>query len=144
MNTSTTDMTLTMPRPLASIEAFRLYAAKIGLPMDQADMAYDYWESNGWMVGRVKMKSWEAALRNWNRNFRERQPYRMGMTLPTEEPIWAKEKRLKAELEVLRAKLFRVGDVSPLHTHEQAAQIRAARQPILDRIKQVKIELGLL
>lgn len=28
---------------------------------------FDYYESNGWMVGKNKMKSWEAALRNWAR-----------------------------------------------------------------------------
>ena len=25
----------------------------------------DYYESNGWMVGRNKMKDWKAAVRNW-------------------------------------------------------------------------------
>lgn len=33
----------------------------------------DYYESNGWLVGRNKMKDWKAAVRNWERrevNFR--------------------------------------------------------------------------
>lgn len=30
-----------------------------------ADRFVSYYESNGWMVGRNKMKSWEAAVRNW-------------------------------------------------------------------------------
>ena len=29
---------------------------------------YDYYESNGWKVGKNSMKDWEATLRNWNRN----------------------------------------------------------------------------
>ncbi|WP_302227413.1 hypothetical protein [Veillonella magna] len=30
---------------------------------------YDYYESNGWTVGKNKpMKNWQAAIRNWNRN----------------------------------------------------------------------------
>ena len=30
----------------------------------------DYYDSNGWMVGRNKMKDWKAAVRNWaSRNF---------------------------------------------------------------------------
>jgi hypothetical protein len=29
---------------------------------------YDYYESNGWVVGKNKMKSWEATVRTWNRN----------------------------------------------------------------------------
>lgn len=28
----------------------------------------DYYESNGWKVGRSKMVDWKAALRNWGRN----------------------------------------------------------------------------
>ena len=27
----------------------------------------DYYESNGWMVGKNKMKSWQAAVRNWEK-----------------------------------------------------------------------------
>ena len=30
------------------------------------DQFYDYYESNGWMVGRNHMKDWKAALRQWN------------------------------------------------------------------------------
>ena len=29
---------------------------------------YDYYESNGWKVGKNSMKDWKATLRNWNRN----------------------------------------------------------------------------
>ena len=29
---------------------------------------YDHYESNGWMVGRNKMKDWKAAVRTWERN----------------------------------------------------------------------------
>ena len=32
-----------------------------------ADMFYNYYESNGWCVGKSKMKDWKAALRNWSR-----------------------------------------------------------------------------
>jgi len=27
----------------------------------------DYYESQGWMVGRTKMKDWRAAIRTWER-----------------------------------------------------------------------------
>lgn len=30
----------------------------------------DYYESKGWMVGKAKMKDWQASVRNWNRNER--------------------------------------------------------------------------
>ncbi len=32
------------------------------------DRFYDYYESNGWMVGKHKMKDWKAAVRTWERN----------------------------------------------------------------------------
>ena len=28
---------------------------------------YDYYESNGWLVGKSKMKDWKATVRNWER-----------------------------------------------------------------------------
>lgn len=31
-----------------------------------AESFFNYYEANGWMVGRSKMKSWQAAIRNWN------------------------------------------------------------------------------
>lgn len=34
----------------------------------------DYYESNGWKVGRNSMKDWKAAVRNWNRRDKENQP----------------------------------------------------------------------
>ena len=33
-----------------------------------ASYFYDYYESNGWCVGKKPMKDWKAAVRNWMRN----------------------------------------------------------------------------
>ena len=32
-----------------------------------ADTFIDYYESNGWLVGKVKMKNWQATVKNWHR-----------------------------------------------------------------------------
>ena len=32
---------------------------------------YDHYEANGWMVGRVKMKDWKAAVRTWEKKAAE-------------------------------------------------------------------------
>lgn len=32
------------------------------------DAFMDYYNSKGWMVGRNKMKDWQASVRNWSRN----------------------------------------------------------------------------
>ncbi|MPN43403.1 hypothetical protein SDC9_190962 [bioreactor metagenome] len=29
---------------------------------------FDYYEANGWKVGRNSMKDWKAAVRTWERN----------------------------------------------------------------------------
>lgn len=33
-----------------------------------AEAFYAHYESNGWMIGKAKMKSWRAALVTWNKN----------------------------------------------------------------------------
>lgn len=33
--------------------------------LPEAEKFYDFYESKGWMVGKNKMKSWQAAIRNW-------------------------------------------------------------------------------
>ena len=33
-----------------------------------AEKFFDYYESNGWMVGKNKMKDWKASVRTWERN----------------------------------------------------------------------------
>ena len=32
------------------------------------DKFFDFYESNGWMVGRNKMKDWKASVRTWEKN----------------------------------------------------------------------------
>lgn len=33
-----------------------------------AEKFFDYYESKGWIVGKTKMKNWQAAIRNWEKN----------------------------------------------------------------------------
>jgi hypothetical protein len=54
------------------IEAVKLQCAKIGLPESEASHFLDYYESNGWRVGKNPMRSWTGALNNWKRNYDER------------------------------------------------------------------------
>lgn len=42
------------------------YVRDKGLPVDPVRFV-DFYESKGWMVGRNKMKSWEAAVRTWSK-----------------------------------------------------------------------------
>lgn len=43
------------------------YIAENGYNVD-ADAFMDYYESKGWLVGKSKMKDWQATVRNWDRN----------------------------------------------------------------------------
>jgi len=36
----------------------------------EADKFFNYYESNGWRVGRSPMKNWQAAVRNWIKNIK--------------------------------------------------------------------------
>jgi hypothetical protein len=50
-------------------EQVRLWFVKAGLPQEEAEKFFDFYESNGWKVGRNPMRSFEAAARNWKRNY---------------------------------------------------------------------------
>lgn len=49
-----------------TLEELKEYCDKSSLSVD-CQYFYDYYESNGWLVGKNKMKDWKATLRNWNR-----------------------------------------------------------------------------
>ena len=36
------------------------------------DKFFDYYNANGWMVGKNPMRDWKAVLRNWNRNEKDK------------------------------------------------------------------------
>ena len=52
-------------------EELKLQCAKIGLPESEAVRFMDYYESNGWRVGRNPMKSWTHALGGWKLRWEE-------------------------------------------------------------------------
>lgn len=49
-----------------SAEQVREYCTEKGYTLD-ADRFVDYYTSNGWMVGKNRMKDWKAAVRTWSR-----------------------------------------------------------------------------
>lgn len=50
-----------------TIEEIQAYIDERGNSID-AEYFYDYYESNGWMVGRTNMKDWKATIRRWERS----------------------------------------------------------------------------
>ncbi len=49
-----------------SVEEVKQYCLEQGYTVS-AEHFMDHYESNGWMVGKNRMKNWKAAVRNWNR-----------------------------------------------------------------------------
>ena len=45
----------------------KTYMTEIGMA-DISEKWFDYYESNGWLVGKNKMKNWRAAVRTWKNN----------------------------------------------------------------------------
>lgn len=52
-----------------TIEEIKKYCQEINSNIDPQRF-FDYYQANGWTAGRVPMKNWHAAVRNWTRNDR--------------------------------------------------------------------------
>ena len=61
---------------------------------------YDFYQSKGWMIGKDKMKDWQAAIRTWE----QRNAKNPSHTNPGEDPI---EKGLKGVKAARKARLER-------------------------------------
>lgn len=51
-------------------EDITVYCREMGYSMD-ADSFLDYYEANGWVIGKSPMKDWRAAVRRWQRKEHE-------------------------------------------------------------------------
>jgi hypothetical protein len=57
---------------IPTIDEIIFYFAEIG-NQTEGQRFFDYYTSNGWMVGKNKMKDWKAAARNWMNNTKKYQ-----------------------------------------------------------------------
>ena len=69
-----------------NMEEIKLHFSKIGLPMFEAEKFFNYYESNGWKVGKNPMKSWPAAAANWKRHWEENGRPGIKISKPTHIP----------------------------------------------------------
>lgn len=67
-----------------TIDDIEAYCEEKGIFGFDAQKFMDYYTSNGWMVGRNKMKDWKAAIRTWVRtdNQRSREKRKADLDLP--------------------------------------------------------------
>lgn len=58
---------------------------------------WDYYESNGWRVGRNPMKSWQSACSTWQRNQKNKTAYRGDRKQPTTDEMTEYLKAMEKE-----------------------------------------------
>lgn len=70
-----------------TIEEVNAYIIEKGYHFD-AERFHAYYESNGWMVGRNKMKDWKAACRTWEGKRKEESPSLFEQPIQPQAPEW--------------------------------------------------------
>lgn len=77
-----------MKRP--TVDEIQSYILEKGYSVD-AEKFFDYYESNGWKVGKNPMKDWKACVRTWQKN-NNGKPQRGG-AVRIETPDWYKRQQ---------------------------------------------------
>jgi len=76
------------------------------LPAATAEEIHDYYEANGWKVGRNPMKDWRAACRNWlKNNDKFSKPKNNGYGQPARNqraPLFTEEQHRRVHAELMR------------------------------------------
>lgn len=67
-----------------TIEEIKDYCLEIKSTIN-AEQFLDYYDSNGWQVGKVKMKDWKATIRNWQRKQKPKQQEQTKQPLTVEQ-----------------------------------------------------------
>ena len=60
-----------------TLEEVVSFSQEMGIPVD-AQLFFDYYEANGWRIGKNPMKDWKAAFRAWARNALQKRPVPAG------------------------------------------------------------------
>lgn len=58
-----------------TVQEIAAYAKEIGFGRLNAQHFYDYYESNGWRIGKNPMKNWQATVRTWRQKDQEANGY---------------------------------------------------------------------
>jgi hypothetical protein len=74
------------------------------LPCTTAEEIHDYYEANGWKVGRNPMKDWRAACRNWlknNEKFNRSTSNHNSNAKPAKQPLFTEEQHRSLHAEIV-------------------------------------------
>lgn len=101
-----------------SLETVKFHGLKIGLPEPECEKFFDYYEANGWKVGKNPMRLWTAAMANWKRHWIE---YGGLNTAGNGQPQKTTKTPTVFELkEIIRAKETQAVDLKLKHCSEMA------------------------
>ncbi len=74
-----------------TLDMVKLAMAKAGLPDSEAERFINYYESNGWRVGKNPMRKWTGAIGTWAANYRTNRFNSNGQPSPTHTTPKTKE-----------------------------------------------------
>ena len=83
------------------------YFEEVGA-LPEAEGFFNYYESNGWKVGKNPMKDWQAASRNWIKNSKNYKSH--GTTIKSSSDIYAER---RAELHQYTDKIDQLRGIRP-------------------------------
>lgn len=87
-----------------TIDDILIYFSEKGYPSTEAHKFFNYYESNGWKVGKNPMKKWHSAVANWMSNAQEKTSH--GYNNTKYERQIAAEQQLGAALAARSAEEF--------------------------------------
>jgi hypothetical protein len=87
---------------IPTIEKIKGYIQQKGLKVD-ANMFFCFYESKGWLVGKVKMKCWKSALSGWNTRELQKSQVTQNRNFMTKQEK-AREAMINSTLETLEPK----------------------------------------
>ena len=86
-----------------TLEEVKEYSERNGKAVVDPVRFFDYYEANGWKVGKNVMKNWQAAFRNWERTEKAGKPGGSVPDIPYMQNEYTKEHLDKKEAESLAA-----------------------------------------
>jgi hypothetical protein len=89
------------PPSLEEVLAYTEGRVKLGRPRIDAERFLAYYQSNGWMVGRSKMRDWTAAVRTWEGNELKRAEPAKSTYVKPQPKVWTAEAAEAAKKEIM-------------------------------------------
>lgn len=89
---------------------------------------YDHYQSNGWMVGKNKMKDWKASIRTWEKN-------NYSNTTQSNNHQIKKDYEPNAHVLKIVNRLVKDGDITPKQA--EIARITIANSPVAINVQQL-------